>query len=61
VVRTARKRKPAPLILDQAWRRLAPLLQLDFFEDKGAASLRAFAELQALERRLKGDQKSGCS
>jgi hypothetical protein len=53
----AKNPKRAPTIFEQAWRRLASLLQLDLFEDGDAVARNAVAELQALEHRLKEDQK----
>jgi hypothetical protein len=53
-----KKPKQAPMIFGRAWRRLAPLLQLDLFEDRDALARIALADLQALEKRLKKDQET---
>jgi hypothetical protein len=53
----AKKPKQAPTIFDQAWRRLASLLQLDLFGDRDAVARNARAELQALEHGLKESHK----
>jgi hypothetical protein len=57
----ANKAKRAPMIFDQAWRRLASLLQLDLFEDRYALARNALVELQALEQRLNEGQKTRSS
>jgi hypothetical protein len=52
----AQRPRKAPTALDQAWRRLGPLTQLDLFEDKTKVAAEALAELKAIERRLKDDR-----
>jgi hypothetical protein len=53
-----KKPKQAPTIFDRAWRRLAPLVQLDLFEDRDALARIALADLQAFEKRLKEEKKT---
>jgi hypothetical protein len=54
----AKKPKQAATVFDRAWHRLAPLLQLDLFEDKDALAGNALPELHALEQRLGEHQKT---